>query len=202
VAPVDFSRLDDGAQVGPRCVEPTRPKDDCREILAREFVGALTAVQGLEIEALDRSSAPFVIRAQVLALDPGMLSAKEKRSSRVVMHVRIEHQDGRLLDELRLKTGMKPTPIEPAPGFRVWMDGGVLGEHLRTYLRRRGSGPGRRITPPRRRGDPEGRAHRLLVNGGASMAPASPARRLLRIELAHSLAVPNHRAQPGEIASG
>lgn len=142
VAPVDFSRLDDGAQVGPRCVEPTRPKDDCREILAREFVGALTAVQGLEIEALDRSSAPFVIRAQVLALDPGMLSAKEKRSSRVVMHVRIEHQDGRLLDELRLKTGMKPTPIEPAPGFRVWMDGGVLGEHLRTYLRRRAAVPG------------------------------------------------------------
>lgn len=142
VAPVDFSRLDNGAQVGPLCGEPTNPKDDCREILAQEFVGALTAVQGLEIKKLDQTSAPFVIRAQVLTLDPGMLSAKEKRSSQVVMHVRIERQDGGLLDELRLKTGMKPTPIEPTPGFRVWMDGGTLGEHLRTYLRRRAEVPG------------------------------------------------------------
>lgn len=140
VAPVDFSRLDDGAQVGPLCVEPANPKD-CREILAEEFVGALRAVQGLEIAALDQTSAPFVIHAQVLELDPGVLSAAERRSSRVVMQVRIEHRDGRVLDELRLAAGMKPSAVEPAPGFRVWMDGGALGEHLRRYLRRRAEVP-------------------------------------------------------------
>lgn len=136
VAPVDFSRLGDPAHIGQLCVEPSLPKD-CLAVLEEEFLHALKVGEELKFEAPDRTSAPFVVRAQVLTLDPGVMSATEKRSSQVVMVVRVEHQDGRVLDEIQLKTGMKPSAVEPAPGFRVWMDGGILGERLRTYLYRR-----------------------------------------------------------------
>lgn len=49
---------------------------DTGEVLAQEFMGTLTAAEGLEVKRFDQTSAPFVIRAQVLTLDPGVLSAQ------------------------------------------------------------------------------------------------------------------------------
>lgn len=136
VAPGDFSRIDNRAQIAPVCIEPKVPKD-CFEALEDEFLDALKVGETLEITPLDTTSAPFVIRTQVLKFDPGEMSAKAKRSSRAVMLVRIEHRDGRVIDEVRLTTGTKPVAAEPAPGPRVWLDGAVLGEKLRSYLLKR-----------------------------------------------------------------
>jgi hypothetical protein len=83
------------------------------------------------------AGAQFIIRPQVLSIEPGFYAGIVGRSSRVEMVFRILLPNGQLVDEVIIEHGTGAGMLTAASGQRLRSDGRGLGALTAEYLRHR-----------------------------------------------------------------
>jgi hypothetical protein len=142
VLPIDYAGLTIGDKPEPEYLAGKTPdqqesfKTD-KAALNEEFLRELSQhadEQGVHVvPATGPDSAPFLIHPSVAWLEPGYYVGVASRPSEVRMLVRITTPDGKVLDEIAIKSNSRGF----ASGTRLRNDGNVLGRIAAAYLKTR-----------------------------------------------------------------
>jgi len=82
----------------------------------------------------------FVIKANVISMEPGFYTYFVNKPSTVIMRIRIENKDGKLLDEVEIQHSTGASMVMAASGSRYRSDADGLGRITADYLSARAHG--------------------------------------------------------------
>jgi hypothetical protein len=142
VLPIDYAGLQVGAKSEQDYLSGKTPDQqesfrNDKEALNGEFLHTLqehSEQLGIQVvPATGPQSAPFLIKPSVQWIEPGYNVVVSSHPSEVQMVVRITTPDGKVLDEV----GMRSKSTDYASGSRLRTDGAHLGKIMAAYLQSR-----------------------------------------------------------------
>lgn len=149
IMPVDFS----GLKVGSKTEEEylSEKKDKTVESFEQDKIDMATNIEenlkkvakggGISVKEADGEVDTFIIKPHVGFMEPGFYAVIASAPSHVILTIRIETKDGKLLDEVEMESRTNPSNFGlVAAGSRYRNDGDILGQIAGQYLRHRVAG--------------------------------------------------------------
>lgn len=99
----------------------------------RDKAAGITLETGGEVKS-------YVIRPNIAFMEPGFYTYFVNRPSKVVMRLKIQDKDGKLLDEIEIEHSTGASMVMAASGSRYRSDAEAIGDIAAEYLRKRTSG--------------------------------------------------------------
>lgn len=103
----------------------------------QDHLKKVSAKDGISVNLATGEVTTFVIKPHIGFMEPGFYAYVASRPSEIVMTLKIEDKDGKLLDEIEIKHRTEASMINAAAGTRYRKSGDAIGDIVGEYIRLR-----------------------------------------------------------------